>query len=407
MPNAVVLVIDRLGSGFLGPYGNTWLETPAWNRLAARSVLFETCQVDSPDLSISYRSYWHGCHALAPSSFDSVPLPAALSNQGIDTWLITDERLVAEQSAAQGFGHRVVLPPGYEQETESIEDTQLARVFATAIDALQQARPPFLVWIHAQAMQGPWDAPYALRAQFAEDEDPEPPSLVAPPECHLKSDYDPDLLLGFQHAYAGQVTVLDTCLGVLLDTLWSSSLADSTALLTTASRAFPLGDHRYVGRAELPLFGDLIQVPCITCWPQSAGALWRVQQIVQPPDFCPTLQRWFALPPAPEPAWGRDLAPTGLNDIGTGGGSFDLACSALAQQRAVRVPAWFLHQDPPATPQLFVKPDDRWEFNEISDRCRAVVDELADVMGQFEQAAAANDRTQLPALSELLRSGLA
>ena len=31
--------IDRLGAGWLGPYGNTWLDTPNFNRLAAQSLL--------------------------------------------------------------------------------------------------------------------------------------------------------------------------------------------------------------------------------------------------------------------------------------------------------------------------------------------------------------------------------
>lgn len=55
MMNAIVLVVDRLGAGYLGPYGNTWLETPHWNRLAARSALFEWALTDAVDLPTVYR----------------------------------------------------------------------------------------------------------------------------------------------------------------------------------------------------------------------------------------------------------------------------------------------------------------------------------------------------------------
>ena len=48
--SAIILVVDRLGAGHLGPYGNTWVETPALNRLAAESVLFELAITDSPQL---------------------------------------------------------------------------------------------------------------------------------------------------------------------------------------------------------------------------------------------------------------------------------------------------------------------------------------------------------------------
>ena len=65
--NAICLVIDRLHTGFLGAYGNTWIETPAFDRLAAESFLFDQMLVDSPQLGPLYRSFWQGCHALAPA----------------------------------------------------------------------------------------------------------------------------------------------------------------------------------------------------------------------------------------------------------------------------------------------------------------------------------------------------
>ena len=62
--NAICLVIDRLHRGFLGAYGNTWIETPAIDRLAAESFVFDQALVDTPHLAALYRSYWQGWHAL-------------------------------------------------------------------------------------------------------------------------------------------------------------------------------------------------------------------------------------------------------------------------------------------------------------------------------------------------------
>ena len=39
--NAICLVIDRLHAGYVGAYGNTWIETPAMNRLASQSFLLD------------------------------------------------------------------------------------------------------------------------------------------------------------------------------------------------------------------------------------------------------------------------------------------------------------------------------------------------------------------------------
>lgn len=403
--NALVLVIDRLGAGYCGPYGNTCVETRAWNRLAAQATLFETGLIDSPELLRLYESYWHGRHALAASSAtDAASLPELLADSQVQSWLITDERLVAEGAAADAFDERVILPPGDDKLADSLEETQLARLFATVIEVLQQqATSPFLIWVHAQAMQASWDAPYQLRTQFVEPGDPEPPDFTQPPEFYLEGDYDPDLLLGIQHAYGGQVAALDACLDILLDALGSSSFRDSTALLATAARGFPMGEHGYVGRGECPLFGELVQIPWMVSCPQLEGATWRVQQTVQPPDLYTTLLDWFGLSPS-QPVWGRSVLPGEL--VGATTPDQMIACGGHDQQRCVRVPGWFLRRDGERSVELYVKPDDRWEFNEISNRCVHVVDELDGAIAQFQAAVHANDRRQIQPLGELLLDGL-
>lgn len=60
MPNLVVLVIDGLQPAYLGPYGNTWVNTPAWNQLAAASLLLERCWLDAPGLPEFYHAAWSG-----------------------------------------------------------------------------------------------------------------------------------------------------------------------------------------------------------------------------------------------------------------------------------------------------------------------------------------------------------
>ncbi len=405
MPNALVLVIDRLGSSYLGPYGNTWIETPAWNQLASRSVLVESALNDSADLSTLYHSYWQGRHAFSARHTQDVPaLAEHLAGQDVQSWLVTDEPMVAEHAGVQGFRERVVLPPGEPHETEHVEQTQLARLFATAIDVLEQARPPFLIWVHARAMQGPWDAPYELRSRFAEDEDPDPPRCVVPPDCWLSEDYDPDELLGYQHAYGGQVSLLDTCLGILLDALWSSPASDTTALLATAARGYPLGEHRYVGCTERLLQAELLQVPWLWHCPRGEGAALRSHQLVQPPDVYPTLLEWFDVKRPDLSLWGRGALPRTLEVEPRA--AHDRAGSVDDRQRAIRVPGWFLRHDATGKPLLYVKPDDRWECNEIADRCQEVTDQLSEVLQAFADAARDDDRQRLAPLADVLCAGL-
>ena len=80
--SAIVLVVDRLGAGFLGPYGNTWLETTHFNRLAAQSLVCETAWADSPALDAAYQAMWTGRHALEPAPDLDAALAARAARQG-------------------------------------------------------------------------------------------------------------------------------------------------------------------------------------------------------------------------------------------------------------------------------------------------------------------------------------
>ena len=46
-PRAIILSLDQLSRRCLGCYGHEWIETPNWDRLASRAVVFDQC-VASP-----------------------------------------------------------------------------------------------------------------------------------------------------------------------------------------------------------------------------------------------------------------------------------------------------------------------------------------------------------------------
>jgi hypothetical protein len=73
-------------------------------------------------------------------------------------------------------------------------------------------------------------------------------------------------------------------------------------------------------------------------------------------------------------------------------------------ERAIRTPAWYLRTA--GRPELFAKPDDRWEANDVADRCGEVAECLEDAAEQYRQAVAAGNTADLPPLSDVLREGL-
>ena len=393
--SAIIFVHDRLGSGFLGPYGNTWVETQSCNRLASEGLLCEFMVSDSPELATVYRSYWTGRHAMDGRPVEET-LPEAAAKAGLRTILLTDEVPVAEHPLAE-FVENILLPlDDVTAPAREIEATQIARLTQVAMEVISRQREPYLLWIHSRGMSGPWDAPLEYRNAFRDEDDPQPGDFTAPPLIK-KDTFDPDELLRYVHAYAGQVTVMDLCLGALLDAVEEHPLAKDTLFAFTSPRGYPLGEHGQVGPVEDALYGEVLNVPLLLRLPRGSGALMRTHELIQPSDLHDLLRAQLVLSSPSlllDIAEGRDHPPR------------DSACAVAKGERAIRTPAWFLRdvrkngEEPRA--ELFAKSDDRWEVNEVASRAADITEELKAALEVFEQAARVGRLGELAPLADAL-----
>ena len=403
--NAICLVIDRLNARHLGAYGNTWIDTPAMDRLASRALTFDQVLVDTPRLAGLYRSYWEGWHALCPADppEDRPRLAALLRQSGVNTALLTDDPVVSQHRLAADFDDLIEVDPPWEaRQAEEIEQTHLAKCFVRAIDWLQSAREPFLLWCHLGGLGTTWDAPPEFREAYREEGDPQPPDSAEVPNQMIEEDHDPDHLLGIAQAYAGQVSLLDACVGALLEFVDGGRQATETLLALTSARGFALGEHRRVGPCDDALYGELVHVPLMLRFPDGLGAAARSPALVEPSDLWATLLDWWEIAPTPPSPSAGSLMPIVRQEIES---QRDRLCVAGRHgERAIRTPAWYLRAT--AEPELYAKPDDRWEVNNVSDRCREVVDSLQDEVARYEQALRSGQVTELPPLGDVLVSGL-
>ena len=400
--SAVIVSIDRLGAGHLGPFGNTWLPTPHFNRLASESVLCETALIDSPELADAFRAWWTGRHVAESDADPRQNLAALAQQQGLATLLVTDSAEVAALPLAQQFDEHLLVEPLDQQEAaEVIEETSVFQLFQAASEAIAERPQPILAWIHSRGMAGHWDAPYDLRAALADEDDPPVPTFVVPPEKHLAAGFDPDDVLGIVQAYGGQVRLVDECLGRLIESLAAHQQHDDMLLAVTAPRGYPLGEHHRVGPCDGALYNELVHVPLIVRLPKQAQRLSRVQRLVQPADL-----------------WGTIVTACGWGDVSQGQSARtifetdavparrDAALIRGLRERAIRTPAWFLREsqsEEGPRHELFAKPDDRWEANEIASRCQRETALLAEELDAVEKALAAGALADLPPLAESLR----
>ena len=407
----IVLVLDRLQPSYIGPYGGSWVNTPSLNRLATESILVEHAIVDSPRIESIYQSYWRGVHACAHEASQDLPtLAEQLEQHCVATYLVTDEPQVVQQPCSEFFHECIqtesATPP---QSAEHMDDTQLSSFMAQATEVLLSVPDTSLVWIHAQAMEGAWDTPYAMRCELADDEDPAPPDFVSPPQIAFADEPDPDLLLGITQAYAAEIEKLDQCLAGFLQALQALSNREIMFILTSP-RGFPLGQHRLVG-GQQALYGELIHVPYLMWFSDRRSAAERRQLIWQPPMLFATVLDFFGLD-VPTSGYGACSVLTDLHGRPTP--LMQQACSIEGLERSIRTPAWFYRKatkvqvatertsGDASFGELFVKPDDRWEVNEIRDRRNDVAEQLCRALRDFEQAACDGKLDQLPPLDEEL-----
>lgn len=379
--SAIVIVIDRLRADYLGPYGNAWIETPAFNEFAAESVLIEHCIAESPDLQLAYRSYWQGIHATEPSSKQvDETLMTRSAAAGLKTKLVTDVEWLAKDQLAKSFEDCVLLRDTSSafapQPAASIEDTRLLHLFQEAATEINQTTDPSLIWVHANAMNGPWSAPQRLRERFVGEGDPDAPLFIEPPHETFGEQADPDKLLALSQAYAAEILVLDTCLDHLVSVIAGSQLAATTDLTVclTSPRGYALGEHGTVGAGmnydEACLHAEVVNTPLIMRLPTGRQSAARRQVLAQNSDLFTTLGNYLkfengALAHSHDLIHSKDCRPQAVSISGTSKVARTIDWSWISHSGSLN-----------ESDLLYAKPDDRHEFNNVASLCGEVIESL-------------------------------
>lgn len=374
--NAVVLVIDRLGANMLGAYGSTWFETLNFNRLAARSLVFDHAITQTTALESAYHGLW--------DSGAEKNLLQRIGDAGVSPVLVTDEPTIANSLLADGFD-RII--PVDSSSTPSIaptmDQTELANFFAQATHAIAEMESGSCVWLHSRGLGGAWDAPHSLRNQLADPNDPDPPQIYEPPARIYDSNVDdPDELLGYQQVCAAQVTLIDDFLGVMLDLL-ETTAGQSTLFCLLSTRGYPLGEHGLVGKSRTEDFGscynESVHVPMMVCLPNQPRFEFtrsiRNGSLVQPNLIAGLLNDWFGSVNSIE----QTIESMSLTIPDR---HREVACTMLGEAAAIQTHAWKLIRNQ-SKEELFAKPDDRCDVNDVSRRCPHVVELLSQALDQF------------------------
>lgn len=395
---SILLIADGLRPSMLGPYGNTWFDTVSVNQLASESLLFEQSITDTPDGPTAMFGILHGQHCLDQSGLQRNPhLADCIGKSGVESVLVSAAS--EKHLEARDVFDRVIeveLPKARGLAAD-IAGTQLATFFAAAVDLVQQTSQPKFLVLDCPGFCTAWDAPYSFRLELAEDDDPDPTRLVEPPSLQFNSATDdPDQLLDCQMAYGGQVMLFDQLLGILLGEIERSGWARRALLSLTGTRGYPLGEHGVVGFYRPILHAESVQVPLLIRWPNEQLICGRSQRLVQPGSLYSLLRAWHSngnesddaetvsttFPKISQSDWMPDR---------TGAAVISKCNGVDSEKLAIQTHAWKYMAGPAR--QLFVKPDDPWEFNDVANLCPRIA---SDLQGQLAHGIASLQGGQMP-----------
>jgi hypothetical protein len=347
----LMLDIDGLQPAYLGPYGCEWAPTPIWDHLAVTGVVFDQHFADCPDPAI--KSSWRtGQHHLLNFA-DGPDLLADLRSAGIrtarvgpsasgDCW---DIDISAKRGAADPL---------------SLNSTR--RAARQAFEQIGNAADAFLR-IEIDALLPPWGPSEEAWAECfgdADDESLEPWTGALPDRIATDDDAKFERI---QNTYAAAVATLDVGLSKLLADCAKRGWGNDALWILTAGRGFPLGEHGPVGFADADVHEELVHLPLLLRWPNAEHAGTRVAGLTQPADLAATIREALHLPNCG--AMPRERIVTGIR-------------RGERLRWGFRSASWYLMLDdrPDSARRLFVKPDDRWEVNDVASRNQELVEEM-------------------------------
>ena len=349
----VFVLFDSLNRHLLGPYGGTRIPTPAFDRLAARSVTFDRhyvgslpCMPARRDLLTGRLSFLH--RSWGPMEpFDNA-FPELLAKQGVYSHLITDHFHYWEDGGAtyhnrydsyefirgqEGDPWKAMVQPHWQRLREKYHAQQFSdqrrnyksqnivnrefireeadfpsvQVFDAAFDFIDHnARAnDWLVQVETFDPHEPFHAPSSFKERF--DTGWQGPVLDWPRYGRVEE--LPEECAELRANYYATVALCDALLGRLLDRFDRHDLWRDTALVVTTDHGFLLGEHDFWAKNRMSLYEEIAHIPLFIHHPDHAGrAGKRSSALTQTADLAATFLDLYGVEP-PEETRAQSLLP--------------------------------------------------------------------------------------------------
>jgi len=340
--NIIVIVSDTFRYDYVGANGNTWIKTPELDAFSRRSINFDNCYVSSfptvPMRTDAFTGkYSFPYYGWQPLSDSETVIAEVLGVNGYVNQIIADTPHMMKEKMFlhRGFhgsywirgqegdvyltrmNHKIeqIMPP---EKTRLIpmpfgaplvdlhhwlhrdwrweEDRYMVQTCRTASRWLEDnyKAEKFFLWLDCFDVHEPWDAPEYLVDMYDPDYDGPP---MKHPHYGPATDYTKAEIKNLRAHYSAEVTLVSKWIGHVLRKIEDLGLFDNTVVVFTADHGTYLGEHNRTGKSNLcahddrgpwPMYREVAQMPLMISVPGAKGGK-RIKELVQPPDFMPTL----------------------------------------------------------------------------------------------------------------------
>ncbi|RUR01801.1 sulfatase-like hydrolase/transferase [Labedella endophytica] len=384
---AIMVMFDTLNRGFLPPYGAEGVHAPNFERLAERSVTFDTCYAGSMPCMPARREMHTGRYNFLHRSWgplepfdDSVP--ELLSHAGVYTHLVTDHQHYWEDGGATYHSRYDTFEffrgqegdrwKGHVGDPDPVETVSRRTGAIVRQDRINRQYYP-TAQTHPQTLTVDAGIEF-LRTNSGEDSwflqiecfDPHEPFVSYPEHRRWyrseddaptmdEGAYDwPDYgrvgesdaeIAHMREQYSSLLTMCDESLGRVLDEMDAQGLWDDTLLIVCTDHGLLLGERGWWGKNVQPWFEENIHTPLFIWDPRSGRAGERSDALVQTIDFGATLLDYFGLPlpadmlgSAIGPLLAEGVRPREVGLFGSFGGHVNVTDGRYVYMRACATP---------------------------------------------------------------------
>ncbi len=355
--NVIWIVADTVRTDAVGCYGNKEIKTPALDKLAQKAVRFDRHYLASFPTMPARADFMTGRWTLSylqwePLPRDEVTLAEVISEKDITTAAIVDTPFFLRDGMGydKGFltfneipGHYYVAKKGGRQRMDSLDlrptvrmekDCFAPQTFDRAMQWLElHYKDDFFLYVDTWDPHEPWNPPNYYTQMYWPEYDGQG---FRPLYGYLKDDPNitPDYVANAKKCYMGEMSMVDTWVGNLLDRAERMGLLENTAVIFTTDHGYNFNEHGGLyGKMVFahgegiddehgegawdrsPLYHEITRLPLLVYVPGvEAGSYAGLTSAV---DLMPTVLDLMGCE-APDRVQGRSLVPA-LKDRSTPG----------------------------------------------------------------------------------------